>query len=295
MKTILLLLTALVLLSCSKDNKETASEKKPEGTEVINKAPGENYKSAETINAEQKITGYYTGDFIALEYDDSKEYTYRNKITISVDSLAKDTLYGHSIVAGNDRPFKGLFVGTKQGYSAVVNEPGDDKYDGTFSFSIDPAANIIKGTWTSFNKDALVTKREYELVKRDFSYNKDNGLPIDKNWNTLYEQDPKFPDKLETLTGKISEINASNKLLKKSDIDNLFKGDLEVIRNSIYARHGYSFKNRKMRYFFDNHIDWYMPVSTDVRNNLTETELKNVDLLKRFEEHAEKYYDEYGR
>lgn len=295
MKTIFLLVTALLYLSCSKDTKESAAEKISEGTEVSNKVTGENTKTKVSTNSDHKIMGYYTGDFVALEYDDSKEYTYRNKITISIDSLSKDTLYGHSVVAGNDRPFKGLFVETKDGYSAVVNEPGDDKYDGTFSFSIHPATEIIKGTWTSFNKDAFVTKREYEVVKREFSYNKDNEIPSDKNWNTLYEQDPQFPDKLETLTGKISEINASNKLLQKSDIDNLYKGDLEVIRNSIYARHGYSFKNRKMRYFFDNHIEWYMPVSTDVRSNLTETELKNIDLLKRFEEHAAKYYDEYGR
>jgi hypothetical protein len=38
-----------------------------------------------------------------------------------------------------------------------------------------------------------------------------------------------------------------------------------------------------------------MPVSTDVRTKLTDTELKNIDLIKRYEEHAEKYYDVYGR
>jgi len=38
-----------------------------------------------------------------------------------------------------------------------------------------------------------------------------------------------------------------------------------------------------------------MPVSTDVRAQLTDLEKKNIDLIKRYEEHAEKYYDEYGR
>jgi hypothetical protein len=38
-----------------------------------------------------------------------------------------------------------------------------------------------------------------------------------------------------------------------------------------------------------------MPVSTDVRNDLTDLEKKNIELIKRYEEHAEKYYDEYGR
>jgi pyridoxine 5'-phosphate synthase PdxJ len=75
----------------------------------------------------------------------------------------------------------------------------------------------------------------------------------------------------------------------------MFKGDLEVLRNSIYARHGYSFRNRKMRYIFDNYTEWYMPVSLNVEKELTEIEKKNIDLLKRYENHAAKYYDEFGR
>ncbi|MBK6507347.1 MAG: YARHG domain-containing protein [Ignavibacteria bacterium] len=46
---------------------------------------------------------------------------------------------------------------------------------------------------------------------------------------------------MEKISGDVSSINASNVLLRKSDVENLYKGDLEVIRNSIYARHGYSF------------------------------------------------------
>ncbi len=43
------------------------------------------------------------------------------------------------------------------------------------------------------------------------------------------------------------------------------------------------------------YVDWYMPVATDVRDKLTDTEKQNIDLIKRFEEHADKYYDDYGR
>ena len=50
-----------------------------------------------------------------------------------------------------------------------------------------------------------------------------------------------------------------------------------------------------MRTLFDNAITWYMPVSTDVTSLLTETEKKNIALIKRYEAHAEKYYDVFGR
>ena len=82
--------------------------------------------------------------------------------------------------------------------------------------------------------------------------------------------------------------------LDKLDVENMHKGDLEVMRNSIYARHGYSFKNRKMRYVF-NHVDWYVPMFTDIRENLTTLEKENIALMKRYEQHAERYYDTFGR
>ena len=111
----------------------------------------------------------------------------------------------------------------------------------------------------------------------------------------LYDNKNEFDDyEGEMLTEDVMTFNASNTALKKEDLENMYKGDLEVMRNAIYARHGYSFKNRKMRYVFDQ-IDWYIPVHTDVRSDLTDLEKKNIDLLKRYEGHAEAYYDSFGR
>ncbi|MEO8666197.1 MAG: YARHG domain-containing protein [Ignavibacteria bacterium] len=296
MKIILLLCITVILNSCNSEKKIVPGEAKNEASESPRPTSTNNIGTkSEVSDTNKNLYGYYTGEFLAVEYDDSKEYTYSNVITVSIDSIVGSMLYGHSIVAGNDRPFKGMYENKNGVYSAEVSEPGDDKYDGVFYFSIDPASQKISGTWKSNSKDVYVTKRQYDLNKKLFVYDKNNSIPQEKNWNALYDRDPKFPDKIETLTEDVSKINASNTLLKKENVENMFKGDLEVIRNSIYARHGYSFKNRKIRYFFDNAVDWYMPVSTDVRNELTELELKNIDMLKRYEDHAGKYYDDYGR
>ncbi len=48
----------------------------------------------------EKIYGYYVGEFIAVKYNEESPYTYSNKITVSIDSLIGDMLYGHSVVAG---------------------------------------------------------------------------------------------------------------------------------------------------------------------------------------------------
>jgi hypothetical protein len=60
----------------------------------------------------------------------------------------------------------------------------------------------------------------------------------------LYGSNPKFPDRVEQLTGEVTKYNGSTTELKES-LQNLYKGDLEIIRNAIYARHGYSFKTRR--------------------------------------------------
>ncbi len=296
MKSISIFILLLVFLSCNKNsNDKTEAAKDTKSYEPESKVRADEIQKTESIDEKNKLFGFYTGDFVAVKYNEQSDFTYNNKITVSIDSMTGDILYGHSIVAGNERPFKGGYEFRNRSYSAAVSEPGDDKYDGKFTFTVYPDSQKISGVWNSYKEDILVTKREYDLKKREFVYDKNNSIPDNKDWSTLYEKNPKFPDKIEQISGKISKINPSNTLLKKTDIDNLYKGDLEVIRNSIYARHGYSFKSRKMRYFFDNEIDWYMPVSTDVRNELTDIEKKNIELIKRFEEHAENYYDEYGR
>jgi hypothetical protein len=49
-----------------------------------------------------------------------------------------------------------------------------------------------------------------------------------------------------------------------------------------------------MRAHFEN-LDWYMVVSQDITDNLTEREKKNAALIKRYEKYGEEYYDSFGR
>lgn len=244
------------------------------------------------------IGGYYVGYFEASEYDENKRPSYSNKITVSIDSVVGDMLFGHSVVAGNMRPFSGAFKKENKAYKVEVKEPGDDKYDGVFSFAINTENQSVAGSWAANNKKLPVTKREYLLTKMEFKYDPTLELPETVRGNELYSEKA-VPAELggafEAISEEALKVNASTKLLNKKDVENMYKGDLEVVRNAIYARHGYSFKNRKMRYIFDSAVDWYMPLYTDVRDKLTDIEKKNMDLLKRYEEHASKYYDEYGR
>ena len=70
--------------------------------------------------------------------------------------------------------------------------------------------------------------------------------------------------------------------------------ELRIMRNEMYARHGYSFKLKDMQQYFDQQ-DWYMPVSTDVTGDLTKLEQKNEAMIKRYEDYTATHYDVFGR
>ncbi len=247
------------------------------------------------FKSDHGIEGFYTGFFEALEFDDTKDIMYRNKITIAIDSISATDIYGHSVVAGNLRPFKGTYEKQDQIWKVVANEPGDDKYDGVFKFKVDGNKLVLQGTWKANDTALAVTAREYILEKKEFMYDPALELPEYLTYEGIYGSYNEKTDQEEGFTADIFKFNASAVLLKKSDIENMYQADLEILRNSIYARHGYSFKNRRMRFVFDNFVEWYMPVSVNITAQLTDIEKQNIDLIKRYEEHASKYYDVFGR
>lgn len=97
-----------------------------------------------------------------------------------------------------------------------------------------------------------------------------------------------------SVTSKVFDYNPSSQKLPKEFVENLTKADIYILRNSIYARHGYSFKDSKLRSYFDWQ-DWYIPVHAYIKSDITDIEKENITLLLKYEEHAEEYYDMFGR
>lgn len=188
-----------------------------------------------------------------------------NKITFLVTKAANDSIEGRSIVGGNDRPFKGTFTYHEGIYNAVAKEPGDHKDDGVFTFHMTKAnLNQVTGSWKP--NDTKRPAKEYTLEKKKFEYRTDVG-----SW----------PE-------------TSQRLMKDDELSNMYKEDLEMMRNEIFARHGYCFSKKHLRQQFEME-DWYVPNTIDIKGYLTEVEKKNIALIKRYEKYAEEYGDEYGR
>jgi hypothetical protein len=188
-----------------------------------------------------------------------------NKITLLVTKVSGNSVSGRSIVGGNDRPFDGTYTFENAAYTVVAKEPGDHKDDGVFKFSVDASdPTKLQGTWKA--NDPKRPEKSFSLERRKFEYRPNVG-----NW----------PE-------------ASVRLLKTSDVENLGADELQMMRNEIFARHGYCFSKKELRQMFENEA-WYVPNTTDIKGYLTDVEKKNIALIKRYEKYAEEYGDEYGR
>lgn len=204
--------------------------------------------------SENDILGYYTGQFGP------------NRITVILTHMDGDQLEGYSVCAGNFRPLKGSIRSQgEQSFKCELEEPGDDPYDGTFTFTLSTTERELEGDWAPFRKQGNRAKT-YRLAARDFKYN-----PAVGEW----------PE-------------ASQRLLSEEDVWNYNSEELRLMRNEIYARHGYSFKIKDMRYHFEDQ-DWYMPVTTDIRTAITDIEVQNIELIYEYETYYEEYYDDFGR
>ena len=85
---------------------------------------------------------------------------------------------------------------------------------------------------------------------------------------------------IQTIPG--SYPYASQRLLTDEDVRFLSQYNLRVMRNEIYARHGFIFQNTEMKNYFSTQ-PWYSPLYNDVNSMLTVIEKKNVDIIKKYE------------
>lgn len=245
MKQSLFLLVVTVTLFCGCNNSSDKADEKNTAKDAV----------AAVSNAAINLLGSYVGPFGD------------NKITLLITRIAGDTIDGRSVVGGNDRPFTGTIKQDGGVYNVTAKEPGDDKYDGIFTFTINSKQpDVIAGNWAPLIAGTKPGSKDFQLQRRAFKY--------------------------LTTTGDYPQ--ASQRLLKDDDVNNLMKEQLETMRNEIFARHGYCFKRKAQRELFEDK-DWYIPNTVDVKKDLTDIEKKNIALIKRFEKYAEEYGDDFGR
>ena len=89
------------------------------------------------------------------------------------------------------------------------------------------------------------------------------------------------------LDGKYTDL--SNYFLKEDDLASYSNYDLKIMRNEIFARNGYIFKEGgEMNNYFMKE-DWYKPKLKNVDANLTKVEKYNIELIRKVENRRQRY------
>lgn len=96
----------------------------------------------------------------------------------------------------------------------------------------------------------------------DFDYNYDNDYDYDDSYYELYPTDSQH--------------------ITYSELSALSKDEVALIRNEIYARHGYVFKTEPYKSYF-NEMPWYIPNPNFNENMLTPIEKQNKDTIVQYE------------
>ena len=75
---------------------------------------------------------------------------------------------------------------------------------------------------------------------------------------------------------------ASIRVLPYSELKGYTQYQLKIMRNEIFARHGYIFKTAEMKNHFATK-SWYSPRYNDVNNMLTDIEQQNIKTIQQLE------------
>lgn len=125
------------------------------------------------------------------------------------------------------------------------------------------------------NKNASNTEAEATEKNTDFEALKTEEKEMEPTAEKFFEEDTKqeedylFPSDKEYIT--------------KSDLDGKTKEEVALIRNEIYARHGYIFKSEVYKEYFEEK-DWYVPNKNFNEGVFNKIEKENKDFIVEYEE-----------
>lgn len=180
-------------------------------------------------------------------------YNDEQKISLFMQQKGND-VNGYSVLNGKKLNFKGKIKQTNSNYTLTLNEVGQGVDVGRFVLNYKGNTSPIEAQWLSVSQ--TVKPKFFSLNAQQCKYAKGQG---------------EFPD-------------ASVRLLKDADLQ-VPLGQLQYMRNEIYARHGYAFQNKNWATTFSQY-DWYMPCYTNVDTRLTQIEKENIKRIKMVEPYA---------
>ncbi len=143
---------------------------------------------------------------------------------------------------------------------------------------------IIVFSCKNNDKEAELLEKENELLKKENEQlkNQNNQEVTDDaiaGSSEIQPAQPNSDDEIFYAEGKGKYPEGSERKLSSYELEILDKNQIKILRNEIYARHGYIFKNKELKEYFESQ-DWYEAHYEDVSHLLTKIEQENIAFIK---------------
>lgn len=131
------------------------------------------------------------------------------------------------------------------------------------------------------SKESELKQKELELKEKELQLEEEK-MKMEREKNvTPPNQPPQNRKRYGSVPGDFPE--GSTRYISYSDVAGLSKWQLSVMRNEIYARHGYIFtQNMSIKNHFERQ-SWYVPMYYNVDGFLSKTEKYNINFIKKYE------------
>ena len=126
----------------------------------------------------------------------------------------------------------------------------------------------------SMQEDSGSASSEYAEAEDD--------VPIYEVVEAAPEEAAPYEEAVDDTDWKTQYDFACERIVTESDLVGMDANDLRIMRNWIFARHGYIFKSQELKDYF-NQYPWYNPRYTDVSSMLSDVEIKNAEFIRQHE------------
>ncbi|WP_288801502.1 YARHG domain-containing protein [uncultured Fibrobacter sp.] len=291
---LLFFMSSLLFVACKTDE-EKCKEGDWEacGREIVNVAM-ENFQRGldKTVKTKKdgKFTDYYSNGNMKTKgaYKDGMKHGRWRKWD-SEGNLIYDGSFKYGEKEGfwreieNGVESKGKYKGGKRfgpweettALSQVKGSYVNGKRDGFWEARYDDAS--YKGYYKNDEKDGVWDENGEKIRYK-------NGKVVSESNN---KEQPKetFTNSSHPVIGEALFENLSKHRLSGSDLSSFAKSELRILRNSIFAKHGYIFKSEDLKMYFSQ-FEWYKPEFNNVNHKLNSVEKENIKILKQAEDNG---------
>ena len=291
---LLFFMSSLLFVACKTDE-EKCKEGDWEacGREIVNVAM-ENFQRGldKTVKTKKdgKFTDYYSNGNMKIKgaYKDGMKHGRWRKWD-SEGNLIYDGSFKYGEKEGfwreieNGVESKGKYKGGKRfgpweettALSQVKGSYVNGKRDGFWEARYDDAS--YKGYYKNDEKDGVWDENGEKIRYK-------NGKVVSESNN---KEQPKetFTNSSHPVIGEALFENLSKHRLSGSDLSSFAKSELRILRNSIFAKHGYIFKSEDLKMYFSQ-FEWYKPEFNNVNHKLNSVEKENIKILKQAEDNG---------